>query len=168
MVKQQLVALALAVLAVPLAAEAQTYDVSVSSPGYTGGYGPGYGSYGSAYSFNGTFTFDNGVFSNVDINGSAGIATTGSGGVDGAGPLSTYEFGPYAFDLTGPLGTSGAKIENTYGPGGNCDLCGGGLTLVSNATSVAEINPSAAFSAVTLLLGLGLVMRGGSERPASE
>jgi hypothetical protein len=151
---------ALAALLAPLAAEAQTYDVSVYSSGYTGGYGPGFGSFGSGYNFSGTFTFDNGVFSNVDINGSAGIATTGSGGLDGAGPLSSYEFGPYAFDLTGPLGTSGAEIESTYGPGGYCDECGGQLTVVSKATSVPEINPSAAVAGMTLLLGLVAVLQG--------
>lgn len=148
------------------AAQAQTYDFSVSADL------PGFG-------FGGTFTYSSGVFSNVSITDAQGAMfdQSVSGGIDGTGPLESWVFhgpaGTVAFDVTGPFGTPGIGIENAYeaAPGvpapGYCEaqpqfapLCQTSLTTVSNATAAPEIDGRATVTALTLLLGAAALMRG--------
>ena len=158
--------IAIAALLATGAAQAQTYQFDV------GDGQPGFG-------FGGSFTFNNGTFSNLNITDSQGATfdQSASGGLDGSSStLSSYVFlgasGNVGLDIDEPLGTPGLLIENAFeaAPGvpapGFCEdvlqnapLCSASISVVSKATTAPEINPGLAAVALTLLTGFGLVLK---------
>ena len=100
--------IAIAALLATGAAQAQTYQFDV------GDGQPGFG-------FGGSFTFNNGTFSNLNITDSQGATfdQSASGGLDGSSStLSSYVFlgasGNVGLDIDEPLGTPGLLIENAF------------------------------------------------------
>jgi hypothetical protein len=156
-----------AALLVAGAAQAQTYQFGV------GDGQPGFG-------FGGSFTFNNGTFSNLNITDSQGATfdLSASGGLDGSSStLSSYIFygasGNVGLDATAPFGTPGLLIENAYEdapgvpPPGFCEGeiqnapgCSASISVVSKTTAAPEINPGVVVSALTLLLGALAILRG--------
>jgi hypothetical protein len=166
-------ALRIALLLGPIAASAQTYDVSVQEGIDTGGMiAPG------VNDLTGSFTYNAGVFSNINLlidgQGATAPVQTITGGITSL--LFSYTFMPsdttyYSFNISHPLGGSantisvsdvvfspfdsaqfgndvcGSPVYGQSGPNASTYTCSGSLT------KVPEIDPSSAAGALALLVG---------------
>jgi hypothetical protein len=176
-------ALGVVLLIGPVAASAQTYDVNVQEGIDTNGVITP-----NVNDLTGSFTYNAGVFSNVNvqIDGQGGIAPaqTITGGITSL--LFSYTFMPsdttfYSFDINHPLGGSATTINVggvVFSPFdslqfGN-DVCGGTVygqsgpnastyTCSGSLTKAPEIDAASAAAGLALLIGGMALLRGRRE-----
>ena len=178
MIKQILIAAAI-LAATAASAQAQNYDFDlILITGVPGAQGP------VPVIFDGSFTYQNSTFSNVDIAmsgawGSATLDRYAEGAFESSGPNPQSEFF-LTFTTASPLGgwsdpitAVGFKYPSSaylpVAPNIGCgtvatdgDTCEGSITRVR----APEIDASSAAAALTLLLGSLVVLRGrGPARP---
>jgi hypothetical protein len=173
-------ALGVVLLIAPIAASAQTYDVNVQEGIDSGGVITP-----NVNDLTGSFTYNAGVFSNINvqIDGQGAIAPvqTITGGATSL--LFSYTDMPsdttfYSFDINHPLSGSATTIsvsDVVFSPFdslqfGN-DVCGGTVygqsgpnastyTCSGSLTKVPEIDPASAAGGLALLIGAVAVLRG--------
>lgn len=164
----------------PIAASAQTYDVNVQEGIDTGGVITP-----NVNDLMGSFTYNAGVFSNINVlidgQGAMAPVQTIAGGTTSL--QFSYTFMPsdttyYSFDINHPLGGSATTIsvsDVVFSPFdslqiGN-DVCGGTVygqsgpnastyTCSGGLTKAPEIDPASAAGGLALLIGGVAVLRG--------